>query len=92
MAHRLGTLFLLGLPLLVGCSGKPTVQQDITLAGTSAQNPAQVTPTNAAPRVPQVKAEQTPVSVIVSGSGAATNIVSDPSFDSGNSIPSATQG
>jgi len=92
MAHRLVTLVLLGLPLLVGCSGKPTVQQDITLAGTSAQNPVEVTPTNAAPRVPQVKADQTSVSVIVSGSGAATNIVSDPSFDSGNSIPSATQG
>jgi len=83
MAYRPAYLYLLGLLLLAGCAGKPAVQQDITLANTSAQSPVQPTSARNAVRPQQAEAEPATNAAVVSGSGATTNIVSDPSFASG---------
>ena len=81
MAYRPAYLYLFGLLLLAGCAGKPAVQQDITLANTGAQSPVQTTSTRNAVRLSQAEAEPATSAVVVSGSGATTNIVSDPSFE-----------
>jgi hypothetical protein len=92
MAYRLVALYLFGLLLLTGCSGKPTVQQDITLASAGAQSPVQAAPSRSTARVPQADSNQGSTAVVVSGSGATTNIVSDSSIDSGNSATPIRQG
>ena len=91
MAYRLATSYLFGLILLVGCSSKPTVLQDITLASSAAPSEVQAVPTRTAPRLSQESAYQGATSVVISGSGAKTNIVSDPFFASGLSASSATR-
>lgn len=91
MAYRLGALYLAGLLMLAGCSGKPIVLQDITLASSGDLSPGQAVPARTVARLSQVGADQSPVSVVVSGSGATTNIVSDPSFGAGGSAPTLAQ-
>ncbi|MEI8403598.1 MAG: hypothetical protein WCG12_22570, partial [Alcaligenaceae bacterium] len=86
------TSYLLGLLLLAGCTGKPAVQQDITLANASAQNPVQVASATSSARVAKANPDQGSAAVVLSGSGAATNIVSDSSFGSGQSAMTAAQG
>jgi len=92
MAYRLVTLSLFGLLLLTGCSGKPTVLQDITLASAGAQSPVQAAPARSTVRVPQADSNQGSTAVVVSGSGATTNIVSGSSIDSGSSVTATMQG
>jgi len=92
MAYRLATPYLFGLLLLAGCSGKPSVQQDITLANAGAPSTVQAAPARSAARLSQGVTEQNSVPAVASGSGATTNIVSDPSFSSGRSTPNTTQG
>jgi hypothetical protein len=92
MAYRLATPYLFGLLLLVGCSSKPTALQDITLASSAAPGAVQAVPTRTATRLSRASDDQGATSVVVSGSGATTNIVSDPSFASGRSASSATRG
>lgn len=91
MAYRLITPYLFGLLLLAGCSGKPTVQQDITLANAGSQSPVQAAPSRSAARVSQANSDQGSSSVVVSGSGVATNIVSDPYLNSGPNVSATTQ-
>jgi hypothetical protein len=92
MAYRPAYLYLLGLLLLAGCAGKPSVQQDITLANTSGQSPVQPTSTRNAVRPPQAEAEPATSAAVVSGSGATTNIVSDPSFESSRTARETNRG
>ncbi len=82
MAPRLATAYLVCL-LVGGCASKPTVQQDITLASAEVSGTVQVAPARSSIRVPQpqVSVETTAAPAVVSGSGGATNIVSDPSLD-----------
>ena len=92
MAYRLVALYLFGLLLLTGCSGKPTVLQDITLASAGAQSPVQASPARSTARVLQADSNQGSTAVVVSGSGATTNIVSGSSIDSGSSVTATLQG
>lgn len=92
MAYRPAYLYLFGLLLLAGCAGKPAVQQDITLANTGAQSPVQTTSTRNAVRLSQAEAEPATSAVVVSGSGATTNIVSDPSFEASRTARRANPG
>lgn len=92
MVYRLAAPYLFGLLLLVGCSSKPIVLQDITMASSTAPNTVQAVPARTAPRLSQASADQGATSVVVSGSGATTNIVSDPSFALGPSATSAPRG
>lgn len=92
MAYRLATPYLFGLLLLVGCSSKPTVLQDITLASSAAPSPVQTVSARSSTRQSQGNAGQSSTSVVVSGSGATTNIVSDTSVGSGRSTSSTSQG
>jgi Protein of unknown function (DUF3298) len=92
MAYRLASMYLFGLLLLAGCSGKSNVQQDITLASSGAPSQVQTAPTRSTARLSQTGAEQDSALVVVTGSGATTNIVSDPTFSSGRSALVTTQG
>jgi hypothetical protein len=92
MAYRPAHFYLLGLLLLAGCAGKPSVQQDITLANTGAQSPVQTAATRNAVRLWQPEAETTTSTAIVTGSGAMTNIVSDPSVESSRTARDANRG
>ena len=89
MAFR-PTPYLLSLLLLAGCAGKPTVLQDITLANVSAQSPVQAAPATSSARMSPANPDQSSPAVVVSGSGVATNIVSDPSFGSSSRSVTAT--
>ena len=79
MAYRLAHLYLFGLLLLAGCAGKPSVQQDITLANPAAPSVGQSAITRNAVRAQSTEAELPTKATVVTGSGASTNIVSDPS-------------
>ncbi len=92
MAYRPAHLYLLGFLLLAGCAGKPAVQQDITLANADAQSPVQTSSTRNAGRISQSDTETVTSAVVVTGSGAATNIVSDPSFDASRTARQANLG
>ena len=92
MAYRPAYLYLLGLLLLAGCAGKPAVQQDITLANAGAQSPVQTSSTRNAVRLSQAESEPATSAVVVSGSGATTNIVSDPLFEATGSARQANPG
>ena len=81
MAYRLAHLYLFGLMLLAGCAGKPSVQQDITLANPVAPSAGQSATTRNAVRMQSAVAEQPTSSTVVTGYGASTNIVSDPSVE-----------
>jgi hypothetical protein len=91
MACRFAALYLAGLLMLAGCAEKPIVLQDITLANSEAQSPVQAVPARTAARSSQAGADQSSASVVVSGSGATTNIVSDHSFGTGGSASTSTQ-
>lgn len=91
MAYRLAAVYLAGLLVLAGCSGKPTVLQDITLANAEPPSSVQAVPTRTTTRSSQAAADQSSASVVVSGSGATTNIVSDPSIGSGSSASTLAQ-
>jgi hypothetical protein len=91
MAYRLAALYLAGLLSLAGCSGKPTVLQDITLANSGDPSPVQAVPARTVAGLSQASADKSAASVVGSGSGAATNIVSDPSIGSGGSAPTLAQ-
>ena len=92
MAYRLIAPYLFGLLLLVGCSSKPLVLQDLTLASAGGQTSVQAVPARSAARDSQAEPSQGSTSVVLSGSGVATNLVSDPSFASDRSVTSATRG
>jgi hypothetical protein len=92
MAYRLVTRSLFGLLLLTGCAGKPTVQQDITLASAGAQSTVQAAPARSTARVAQANSNHGLAAVVVSGSGATTNIVSDSSIDSNSSATASMPG
>lgn len=91
MACRLAAFYLAGLLMLAGCAEKPIVLQDITLANSEVQSPVQAVPARSAARLSQPNADQSSAPVVVSGSGATTNIVSDPSFGASNSAPTSAQ-
>jgi hypothetical protein len=90
MTFRLANPYLIALLLLTGCAGKPTAQQDITLAGSEVQRAVQAAPAKAAPPRPQTSDAQAKSSTVTSGSGATTNIVSDPSLYSDRSAITST--
>jgi len=91
MAYRLAAVYLAGLLILAGCSSKPIVLQDITLANAEPPSSVQAVPARTTARSSQAAADQSSASVVVSGSGATTNIVSDPSIGSGGSAPTLAQ-
>lgn len=91
MACRLAALYLAVLLMLAGCSGKPIVLQDVTLANAEPSNPVQAVSVRTAARSSQAGADQSSPPVVVSGSGATTNIVSDPSFGTGGNAPTSAQ-
>jgi len=78
MAYRPAYPYLLGLLLLAGCAGKPSVQQDITLASPAVQSSGQSATTRSPVRTRPADAEQTAQSAVVTSYGATTNIVSEP--------------
>ena len=88
MAPRLATAYLVCL-LVGGCASKPTVQQDITLAAADVSGTVKAAPARNSARIPQDNSARIPqdnvasaaAPAVMSGSGAATNIVSDPSLD-----------
>ncbi len=83
MSHRPAYPYLLGLLLLAGCAGKPSVQQDITLASPAAQSSVQNTTARSPVRMRPADAEQTSQAAVVTSYGATTNIVSDPTAAAG---------
>ena len=91
MAYRLAHLYLFGLVLLAGCAGKPSVQQDITLANPVAPSAGQSATTRNVSRMQSAVAEQPSSSTVVTGYGASTNIVSDPSVEANRSASMTTR-
>ncbi len=83
MAYRLAHIYLLGLLLLAGCTGRPSVQQDITLARPDEQSPVQSASTRNAIRMPQADADPTTRAAVVTGYGSTTNIMSDSYVEAG---------
>ena len=90
MAPRLATAYLVCL-LAGGCASKPTVQQDITLATADVSGNVQTVPARNSARMPQAAVDTTAAPVVMSGSGGATNIVSDPSVETNRSASTANR-